>query len=103
MKMKISITALVLGGLTSLTLAADCLNVALSVIPSCAQSCFINGAPSVGCGGTDFTCQCQQEAKLYAAIEGCVSAGCPSPSYQAVIDGASSGKNSQHDVSLGHS
>lgn len=76
---------------TALVRAADCLDVALSAIPSCAQSCFLDGAPSVGCSGTDFACQCAQEARLYAAIEGCVSTGCPSASYQAVIDGASTG------------
>lgn len=71
--------------------AADCAAVALKAIPQCAQSCFVNGAPSIGCGGLDFACQCASEAKLYAAIEGCVASGCPSASYQAVIDGASSG------------
>ena len=82
----------VLAGLAAVARAADCVGVALTAIPSCAQSCFLNGAPSVGCAGTDFGCQCQQEARLYAAVEGCVSTGCPSASYQAVIDGASSGK-----------
>ena len=72
--------------------AADCLGVALTAIPGCAQSCFLDNAPSVGCGGTDFDCQCAQEAALYAAVEGCVSSSCPEASYQPVIDGASSGK-----------
>lgn len=71
--------------------APNCAAVALSAIPQCAQSCFLKGAPEVGCGGTDFACQCEQEARLYAAIEGCVASGCPAQSYQAVIDGASSG------------
>ncbi|KAI1407323.1 hypothetical protein F5Y13DRAFT_132032 [Hypoxylon sp. FL1857] len=70
--------------------AADCLGVAQTEIPSCAQSCFVENAPSVGCDGTDFICQCQNEATLYAAIESCVASGCPEPSFQAVIDGASS-------------
>lgn len=77
----------------ALVQAADCVSVALGAIPSCAQSCFLNGAPSIGCAGTDFACQCENEAKLYAAIEGCVSDGCPSASYQAVIDGASTGEH----------
>ena len=72
--------------------AADCVNLALSVIPSCAQNCFLNGAPSVGCAGVDFNCQCEQEARLYAIAEDCVSTACPSASYQAVIDGGSSGE-----------
>lgn len=75
--------------LGKLTYAEDCLGVALTAIPNCAQSCFLNGAPSVGCGGTDFDCQCAQEAALYAAVEGCVSSSCPEASFQAVIDGAS--------------
>ncbi|KAK7728248.1 hypothetical protein SLS63_006696 [Diaporthe eres] len=77
--------------------AQDCINVALTAIPGCAQNCILNGAPSIGCQGTDFSCQCAQSAALYAAVEGCVSSACPSASYQAVIDGseeASSGGSS---------
>lgn len=70
--------------------AADCLGVAQTEIPSCAQSCFVENARSVGCSGTDFACQCENEATLYAAIESCVASGCPEPSFQAVVDGASS-------------
>lgn len=68
--------------------AQDCINVALTAIPACAQNCILNGAPSIGCQGTDFSCQCAQSAALYAAVEGCVSSACPSASYQAVIDGS---------------
>lgn len=71
--------------------AQDCLNVALTAIPGCAQNCILNGAPSIGCAGTDFSCQCAQSAALYAAVEGCVSSACPSASYQAVIDGSDEG------------
>ncbi|KAI1371768.1 hypothetical protein F4677DRAFT_450111 [Hypoxylon crocopeplum] len=70
--------------------ATDCLNVALNEIPTCAQSCFFENASSVGCAGIDFACQCQNEGTLYAAIESCVASGCPEPSFQAVINGASS-------------
>ncbi|KAK4165743.1 hypothetical protein QBC43DRAFT_350889 [Cladorrhinum sp. PSN259] len=66
----------------------DCTSVALQAIPSCAQPCFVNKAPEIGCGGLDFVCQCQKQAALYAAIEGCVVDSCPSSQYQAVIDGA---------------
>lgn len=72
--------------------AQDCVNVALTAIPGCAQNCILNGAPSIGCQGTDFDCQCAQSAALFAAVEGCVSTACPVASYQAVIDGASTGK-----------
>ena len=73
--------------------AENCAAIALTAIPQCAQSCFLNGAPTIGCGGLDFACQCASEAKLYAAIEGCVATGCPTASFQAVIDGASSGRS----------
>lgn len=78
------------GGLAA---AQNCVATALSVIPSCAQNCILNGATTVGCGGTDFSCQCQKTAALYAAIDECVSSSCPSASYQAVIDGASTGNS----------
>lgn len=71
--------------------AQNCVATALSVIPSCAQNCIVSGATAVGCGGTDFGCQCQKTAALFAAVDGCVAAACPSASYQAVIDGASTG------------
>ncbi|KAI1841159.1 hypothetical protein JX265_000498 [Neoarthrinium moseri] len=79
-----------LGAFVGAAVAQNCAAVAITAIPACAQSCFLSGAPSIGCGGTDFACQCDKEAALYAAVEGCVSSGCPEPSFQAVIDGASS-------------
>lgn len=71
--------------------AQNCAATAVSAIPSCAQNCILSGAPAIGCGGTDFACQCQQTAALFAAVDGCVAASCPSASYQAVIDGVSTG------------
>lgn len=70
---------------------AMCMNVALTKIPRCAQMCFMKGAPDIGCSGTDFACQCAQQAGMMAAIEGCVKDGCPSAKYQAVIDGSQAG------------
>ncbi|KAL8388706.1 hypothetical protein RB599_010044 [Gaeumannomyces hyphopodioides] len=67
--------------------AQDCVATALKVIPQCAQSCFLNGAPAIGCAGTDFQCQCKSQPQLMAAVEGCVQTACPTASYQAVIDG----------------
>lgn len=72
--------------------AENCASVAVTAIPSCAQSCFLEGASFVGCDSLDFSCQCGKEAALYAAIEPCVATGCPAASFQAVINGASSGK-----------
>ncbi|KAI6372878.1 hypothetical protein MCOR25_003615 [Pyricularia grisea] len=68
--------------------AQDCVSVALSVIPSCAQPCFLNGAPTIGCAGTDFKCQCQQQAKMFAAVESCVQKSCPESEFQKTIDGS---------------
>ncbi|WYZ35884.1 hypothetical protein EsH8_X_000531 [Colletotrichum jinshuiense] len=70
--------------------AENCASVAVTAIPSCAQSCFLEGASFVGCDSLDFSCQCGKEAALYAAIEPCVATGCPAASFQAVINGASS-------------
>ncbi|KAI1452681.1 hypothetical protein F4805DRAFT_446569 [Annulohypoxylon moriforme] len=84
------LTAMALFAAKMVVRAADCLDVAQAEVPSCAQSCFLENAPSVGCGGLDFACQCQNEAALYAAIEPCVASGCSESSFQAVIDGASS-------------
>ncbi|KAK1590456.1 uncharacterized protein LY79DRAFT_515885 [Colletotrichum navitas] len=79
--------ALLLGGAAA---ADNCASVAVTAIPSCAQSCFMEGASFVGCDSLDFSCQCGKEAALYAAIEPCVATGCPAASFQAVINGASS-------------
>jgi hypothetical protein len=55
--MKLSLSLALLGAVAGTARAAqDCVAIALTVIPSCAQSCFLTGAPSIGCGGTDFTC-----------------------------------------------
>ena len=70
----------------------DCTAVALTSIPACAQTCFVEGAPTIGCGGLDFACQCRQEAALYAAIENCVASSCPSSDFEKVIDGATTGE-----------
>ncbi|KAL2136298.1 hypothetical protein VTI74DRAFT_4533 [Chaetomium olivicolor] len=72
----------------ALSQGKDCTSVALTAIPSCAQHCFLENAPTIGCGGLDFACQCKQQAALYAAIEGCVASSCPSSEFQNVIDGA---------------
>lgn len=76
--------------------AKDCASVASTEIPSCAQNCILNGAPTIGCEATNFSCQCEQSAALFAAIEGCVATACPSSSYQAVIDGSSAGEGTFH-------
>ncbi|KAG7039146.1 CFEM domain-containing protein [Colletotrichum scovillei] len=91
--MKKNFTRLVAGAVllaSGVAAAENCASVAVTAIPSCAQSCFLDGASFVGCDSLDFSCQCGQEAALYAAIEPCVATGCPAASFQAVINGASS-------------
>ncbi|KAJ4364268.1 hypothetical protein N0V85_009297 [Neurospora sp. IMI 360204] len=67
---------------------SGCTAVAVKVIPSCAQTCFIDNAPSIGCDGFDFACQCEKQASFFAAIESCVADSCESSQFQNVIDGA---------------
>ncbi|GKT65583.1 CFEM domain-containing protein [Colletotrichum tofieldiae] len=88
--------ALLLSGAAA---ADNCASVAVTAIPSCAKSCFLEGASFVGCDSLDFSCQCGKEAALYAAIEPCVATGCPAASIQAVINGASSGQVAGQTVS----
>ncbi|KAK3362209.1 hypothetical protein B0T25DRAFT_129 [Lasiosphaeria hispida] len=67
---------------------SSCAAIAVTAIPSCAQSCYLDGAPTIGCAGLDFECQCLKQAALFAAIEGCVAESCLAPEYRNVIDGA---------------
>ncbi|KLU85728.1 hypothetical protein MAPG_04748 [Magnaporthiopsis poae ATCC 64411] len=89
MKFSTSIVAASVAAFAGVAAAEDCVALALKVIPSCAQTCFLTGAPTIGCQGTDFQCQCKNQPKLMAAVEGCVQKSCPPESYQAVIDGGS--------------
>ncbi|KAK5658770.1 hypothetical protein OQA88_1581 [Cercophora sp. LCS_1] len=87
--MQFSLT--LLGGALLLTqgvLATDCLSVALANIPQCAQSCYLEGAPTIGCDGLDFACQCNNQPAMFAAIEGCVATSCPGSEFEKVIDGS---------------
>lgn len=72
--------------------ATSCINSAFARVPACAQSCLLSGAASVGCGATDFVCQCERTAALFAAADSCVSLSCPAESYQGVIDGVDLGE-----------
>jgi len=67
----------------------------LGAVPESAQSFFNDGVPSLGCGGVDFACQCQQQARIFATVEEFVSRRSPFASYRDVIIGASSGKQPQ--------
>lgn len=88
------LSCLVFGALTSAAAAATspCVATAFALVPACAQSCVLGSAASVGCASTDFECQCQKTAALFAAVDSCVSLACPAQSYQAVIDGVELGE-----------
>lgn len=72
-----------------------CDAVASSAVPSCAQACFTSAAPKIPCDVHDYDCQCKPEAQasLTQLLVPCVATACPPASLQAVITGASSGKN----------
>ncbi|KAL0466596.1 hypothetical protein QR685DRAFT_450962 [Neurospora intermedia] len=84
---------------------SGCMAVAVKAIPNCAQTCFIDNAPSIGCDGFDFACQCEKQAAFFAAIESCVADSCETSQFQPVIDGAAEvcacaiPANSHHTVS----
>ena len=69
----------------------DCGPVATSAVPECAQACFTNGAPEVGCDPHDYGCQCQPDAlaSLSQILVPCVATACPPASIPVVIEGAS--------------
>lgn len=74
--------------------AADCTSLALSVIPQCAQHCFLEGAPKIGCSSLEFGCQCRQRQAMHDTIDGCVRSSCPAEGdYQKVLDGADQGES----------
>ncbi|KAM0279371.1 hypothetical protein ACHAQH_004636 [Verticillium albo-atrum] len=72
--------------------APDCGPIATSAVPACAQPCFSQAAPNVGCDVNDYACQCEAEAQasLTQLLVPCVATACPAASLQAVITGASS-------------
>ncbi|KAJ0108327.1 hypothetical protein J7T55_005304 [Diaporthe amygdali] len=69
--MKLSVFAL--AAFTGLA-ACQC----ISAIPECAQQCLLIGASSVGCGETDYSCQCtsQHQTDITNNATTCVLAAC---------------------------
>jgi hypothetical protein len=78
----------------------DIAGVAQKAVPLCAQPCFVAGTSQIGCGITDYACQCTHEAALFAAVEECVATSCESTLYQSVIEGRSLGEYWQVMVTL---
>jgi len=94
--MKISVALQFTGALLVLATekeSKDCTSVALVAIPSCAQPCYLENAPSIGCEGLDFACQCKQQSAMFAAIQGCVASKCPESLFEKVVDGSAEGES----------
>ena len=94
--MKVPVALQLVGGtilfFSGLVRSTDCVSVALTAIPSCAQPCYLENAPSIGCDGLDFACQCGKQAAMFAAIEDCVAIKCPESQFEKVIDGSAEGE-----------
>ncbi|KAK0631936.1 hypothetical protein B0T14DRAFT_559674 [Immersiella caudata] len=76
------------GAIVVLAQGQDCASVALSAIPSCAQPCYLENAPSIGCAGLDFACQCKQKNAMFNAVQGCVATKCPESLFEKIVDGS---------------
>ncbi|KAK4451575.1 hypothetical protein QBC34DRAFT_48413 [Podospora aff. communis PSN243] len=86
--MKLSVALQLAGAVAVLAQGQDCTSVALNAIPSCAQPCYLENAPSIGCAGLDFACQCKQKTAMFNAIQGCVATKCPESEFERVVDGS---------------
>jgi hypothetical protein len=76
--------------------APDCSSLAVK-IPDCATACFEAAVPKVGCGLTDYACQCSAAnvRTLSADLTPCVIGACPAEEIQAVVNGANAGSYSR--------
>ncbi|KAH8895942.1 hypothetical protein GQ53DRAFT_819900 [Thozetella sp. PMI_491] len=67
----------ILAALLSATVAVaqtDC--TATSAIPTCGVPCITSAASAIGCGTTDYACQCTSSAALQASALNCVVSNC---------------------------
>lgn len=55
---------------------ADTLTDLVMSIPSCALTCLVTSASNIGCGVTDYSCQCNKAAALQSDAQSCVAAAC---------------------------
>ncbi|ROV95738.1 hypothetical protein VMCG_07641 [Cytospora schulzeri] len=45
-------------------------------LPSCSLLCLVSGASSAGCGATDYTCQCENQAVITSGSTECLTQSC---------------------------
>lgn len=45
-------------------------------LPSCSVSCITESAAAQGCGSTDYSCQCENEAAISANASSCLTSSC---------------------------
>lgn len=68
-------TTLIISGFLGLAAAADVSSLA-SQIPSCGQTCLVDGAASANCGTDDYSCQCDNQATIIANSSSCITSSC---------------------------
>ncbi|KUI58562.1 hypothetical protein VP1G_05848 [Cytospora mali] len=45
-------------------------------LPSCSLLCLVSGATAAGCGATDYTCQCNNQAAITSNATTCLTSSC---------------------------
>jgi len=71
----------------------DCAVVAATAIPGCAYGCFLDAANLVGCGETDYACQCATREKFGEILLPCITAYCGEDDVPDVLAGANEGES----------
>lgn len=69
-------TTLALSALAGLAAAATNLDTIASQMPSCSQSCLLQGATAAGCGSTDYACQCDKTDTVTSNSSACIMSSC---------------------------
>lgn len=62
-------------GLAAATTSTD-VSALTNELPSCSLLCLMSGASSAGCGATDYTCQCENQAAITSASTSCLKSAC---------------------------
>lgn len=70
-------TTLVLSGFLSLAVAQSSdVSSLISELPSCGQTCLVNGAAAANCEATDYSCQCDNQDAIIANSTSCILSAC---------------------------
>ncbi|KAI0134005.1 hypothetical protein BJ170DRAFT_182149 [Xylariales sp. AK1849] len=56
--------------------AADELSDLVASIPSCALTCLMTSVSEVGCGVTDYSCQCGKASDVQSSVKPCITKSC---------------------------